>query len=294
MTKPGKKKIVFIINPISGVGKKNSIPPLLEQELNHELFDYQIKYTERRKHGYDLACEYMSTVDAIVAVGGDGSVNEIGSALVNSDCALGIIPCGSGNGFARHAKIPLDFKAAVHRINSFAPIKVDTGTVNSHCFLATCGFGFDAHVAKKFDEYHKRGFLSYVKLVLREYKRYKSNVFEIKSDDETFKTRSLMCSVANCSEFGNGFVISPNSDFGDGFFELVLLSDFPWHQAGGIARRFFGRSIDRSPHYTSLKFRNSAQITCLNADTWFHTDGEPVGKGSTFTVRIVEKSLNLL
>ena len=119
-----KKKILFIINPISGVGKKNIIPPLIEQHINADGFDYKIKYTEYRNHGHEIALEGKEQYNAIIAVGGDGSVNEIGSALVNSEAALGIIPCGSGNGLARHLKIPLKPADAIKRINLFNKTKI--------------------------------------------------------------------------------------------------------------------------------------------------------------------------
>src|SRR5688500_5026283 len=115
----GQKRILFIINPISGVGKKNTIPPLIHKKLDHSTFSHTVVYTEKRHHGHAIALAEKSNYDVIVAVGGDGSVNEIGSALVGSHCALAILPCGSGNGLARHAQIPLNLEGAIERINRF-------------------------------------------------------------------------------------------------------------------------------------------------------------------------------
>jgi len=290
-----RKKIVFIINPISGVGKKNTIPPLIEKHLDHTSFEYEIKYTEYRGHGRELAHALKDAVNVIVAVGGDGSVNEIGSALIGSKCALAIIPCGSGNGLARHAQIPLKFSQAIQRINQFEVQKIDTGKVNDHYFLGTCGFGFDAHVAQKFDEHPKRGFITYIKLVLREFKKYQPSTFDIHVNGQAFQKTAFMCSVANSSEFGNGFTISPLSDLQDGKFELIFLKDFPWHRAPGLARRIFNRTVHRSKLFESVVFENGAELKLAGSEsTSLHVDGEPAGSSNIFQIQILPQSLNLL
>ncbi len=290
-----KKKIVFLINPISGVGKKNTIPPLIEKYLDHTTYDYLVEYTRHRGHGHELAASHKNTADAVVAVGGDGSVNEIGSALIGSNCALAIIPCGSGNGLARHAKIPLNFADAIKRINAFQIQKIDAGKVNNHYFLGTCGFGFDAHVAKKFDEYHKRGFLSYIKLVMREYKKYIPQNFTVHVGGHTFKRTALMCSVANSSQFGNGFTISPLSDLQDGKFELIFLKEFPWYRTPGLALRFFRGTVHRSPLFESFEITNTITIQ-LDPDmaASLHVDGEPAGSDSSFEISVINAGLNLI
>jgi len=290
-----KKKILFIINPISGVGKKNSIPPLIEKNLDKNKFEHSILYTQHRKHAHEIAAAEKINYDAIVAVGGDGSVNEIGSALIDSNCALAIIPCGSGNGLARHAHIPLDHAEAIKRINHFNIQKIDTGKVNGHPFVGTCGFGFDGHIAKKFDEYHKRGFFSYVRLVVREYKTYQPITFKIKTSDNSFERSALLCSVANSSQFGNGFTISPLSDFQDAKFELIFLSKIKWRNIPGVARRFFNKRIHTSRHFESLTFENEIRIELEKGQsTYFHLDGEALDNVSTFHIQILPSSLLLI
>jgi len=290
-----KKKIAFIINPISGVGKKNTLPRLIEKHLDHQQFDYSIHYTKHRKHGYQIALEVKNINDIIVAVGGDGSVNEIGSALINSTCALAIIPCGSGNGLARHANIPMNHISAINHINLSDPKKIDTGKVNGHSFLGTSGFGFDGHIAKKFDEYHKRGFLSYVRLVLKEYKTYQPFTFKITSATSSFERTALLCSVANSSQFGNGFTISPLSDLQDGKFELIFLSQLKWTRLPGVVRRFFNKRIHKSAHFESMIFENEIHIELKNgSSTFFHLDGEPLDKASAFHIQILPASLMLI
>jgi diacylglycerol kinase (ATP) len=290
-----QKKIVFIINPISGVGKKNTIPPLIEKHLDHTCFEYEIQYTKFRGHGFELAHALKDAADVIVAVGGDGSVNEIGSALIGSNCALAIIPCGSGNGLARHLKIPLNHAEAIKRINQFQLQKMDTGQVNEHYFLGTCGFGFDAHVAQKFDEHPKRGFITYIKLVLGEFKKYQAQQFNIQIAGETFEKKAFMCSVANSSQFGNGFTISPLSDIQDGKFELIFLKNFPWYRAPALARRFFNRTVHRSKLFESVTFEKNATIRLAGSNAiTLHVDGEPKGNDHSFEVQIIPASLFVL
>lgn len=290
-----KRDILFIINPISGIGKKNTIPSLIAQHLDPEKFEWKLKYTEKRKHGAEIAATEEDHYDAIIAVGGDGSVNEIGSALLHKKCALGILPCGSGNGLARHLKIPLNLKKALQRINDFNPIKIDTGLVNETPFLGTCGFGFDAHIAQRFDSFGKRGFFSYAKLVMREYNSYKAPVFSIVGKDFELIKEVILCSVANSSQFGNGFTISPNSDIQDGIFELVFLERFKWLKAPILAQKFFSKSIHTSKYFTSLSFSESITLRVETDSAFFyHIDGEPIEGGHNFVIKIQPKSLNIL
>jgi diacylglycerol kinase (ATP) len=291
----GQKKILFIINPISGVGEKNAIPPLIEKYLDKTKFQYEIAYTKHRGHGLEITTKEKDNFDAIVAVGGDGSVNEIGSALVGSNCALAIIPCGSGNGLARHAKIPLKLKNAIQRINKFETTKIDVGSVNGKIFLGTCGFGFDALVAKKFDEYHKRGFASYVRLVLREFKTYRPNLYSFDVNGKTLERTAFMCTVANSSQFGNGFTISPLSDLQDGKFELIFLEHVKLYRVPLLAGRFFNRTIHRSKHFESFTFDSKLKIRISSTSpAYFHVDGEPAGEAQTFQIEIRPMGLHLI
>ena len=290
-----QKKILFIVNPISGVGKKNTIPPLIERHLDHSTFSHEITYTTHRGHGHELAAAQKENYDVMVAVGGDGSVNEIGSALIGSSCAIAILPCGSGNGLARHAGIPLKLDAAIARINNYNPVKIDTGKINDHIFIGTCGFGFDGHIAKKFDEFKTRGFLSYVRLTVREYRRYKPVEVEFKHDNERVKKTALFCSVANSSQFGNSFTISPLSDITDGKFELVFIKKTSLFQFPFIAWRFFRRNIHQSRYFESVDITTNTAMTLVNGrQEYFHVDGEPVGMSGNFNIQIFPSSLILV
>ncbi len=288
------KKILFIINPVSGVGQKDTIPTLVRNKFQSKAVDWKLTYTQHRNHGYEIAKQEKDNFNAIVAVGGDGSVNEIGSALIGSDCALGIIPCGSGNGLARHLGVPLKPDRAIDRIALLHTGKMDTGTVNGIPFLGTCGFGFDAHIAKKFDTFGQRGFFSYVRLVASEYNTYTPPSFKVKGKEINIAKKAIMCSIANASQFGNGFTISPNSSINDGTFELVLLDHFHPLKAPVITSKFFLGSIQSSTDFMCISFKDELNIEVEGADNYFHIDGEPMQGDGKFNIKMYPSSLNIL
>ena len=157
------------MNPISGTSNKKGIPDLIHSGIDSERFDYEIRLTEYAGHAAAIAAEARDNhIDVVVAIGGDGTVNEVARSLVHSETALGIIPCGSGNGLARHLLLPLNVKKAIAVINKCEIHKLDYGVINGHEFFCTCGMGFDAFVSQKFAESGKRGPISYIENILRE------------------------------------------------------------------------------------------------------------------------------
>lgn len=168
-----KTKILFIMNPKSGVGRKDSIPELIDKYIDKDLFDYQIANTEYAGHATELAQQAtQDKIDIVAAIGGDGTVNEVGKALVNTDTAIGIIPTGSGNGLARHLAIPVNIKKSLQILNQACIHELDYGTINDIPFFCTCGMGFDAFISMKFAEAGKRGVITYVQKVLEEGLKY--------------------------------------------------------------------------------------------------------------------------
>ncbi len=287
-----KQKIRFIINPISGVGKKGELPRLIEQNLDHSRFEYDIKYTEYRKHAKEIArTASHEGVDIVCAVGGDGSVHEVGTALIGTATKLAIIPCGSGNGLARHLGIPVDIEKSILTINTAPIFKMDTVLVNDKPFLGIGGYGFDAHIAKMFDNYHKRGFWSYVKLVVKEFATFKPVKIEVEINGKKETKNVFLCNIANASEFGNGFVISPNSDITDGQIELCFFKPFsPW-LAPFVVRRFFKRTVHQS-RYSEIIQVKKARLTL--SKTLAHYDGEPFQVREELNVEVIPQSLNIL
>jgi diacylglycerol kinase family enzyme len=167
------KKIVFIVNPISGVGKKDQLPEIVDKYIDHSVNEVEIVYTEHPGHAFEIARQKADMgVDIVVAVGGDGTVNEVARALVETRTALGIIPCGSGNGLARHLMLPINMEGAMQVITECVIHDLDYGVINNHPFFCTCGMGFDAFISQKFADAGKRGPLTYIENVLIEGLKY--------------------------------------------------------------------------------------------------------------------------
>lgn len=287
-----KTRIRFIINPISGVNSKHNLPALIETYLNLDRFDYDIVFTEYRKHAEAIAKQSIQEkIDIVCAVGGDGSVHEVGTALIGSKTHLAIIPAGSGNGLARHLNISLDPIKAIRNINDMNLIHMDTVLVNDKPFLNTGGYGFDALIAKKFEEGKQRGFLSYIKLVFREFFKYNPVNVSVDVNGQIKSMPVMLCTIANASEFGNGFCVSPKSDVTDGKIELFLLKPFRFWSIPLLVFQFFRRKTHRSRFAEIISFEKAKIHLTKNMA---HYDGEPFDVKNELHVQVVPKSLLVL
>lgn len=220
-----KKKIVFIMNPISGTASKASIPNLIDSILDKDRFEYEIRTTERAGHASEIASEAKEAhVDIVVAVGGDGTVNEVAKAIVHSDTALGILPCGSGNGLARHLMLPMNLKKSIEIINQCEIHDLDYGVINGYPFFCTCGMGFDAFVSMKFAESGKRGPISYAENILREGLKYQPETYTLEDETGTKQYKAFLISCANASQYGNNAYIAPQASMSDGLMDVVIWS----------------------------------------------------------------------
>lgn len=267
-----KQKIRFIINPISGVGKKNILPKLISRYIDNSIFDYDIVYTEYRGHATTLAeTAVKENIDIVCAVGGDGSVNEVGVALINTNTSLAILPTGSGNGLARHLKLSLKLKKSIKNLNIATKSNIDTVSIDDRQFIGVAGFGFDALVAEKFDKYHTRGFLSYAKLVLKEFRNFKG--ISIRVNNDKLYENLLFCTFANASQFGNGFIISPKSNIKDGSFEIICIKTPSFLGFIFLLIRSYLGTIDKSVYFSSIKVD---EVSVETPETNAHIDGEPV------------------
>lgn len=286
-----KKSIRFIINPISGIGKKDVLPGLIQKHLNHSLFTYDIVYTEHRGHAKSISKAAADEgLDIVCVAGGDGSVHEAGSQLIHRETALAILPTGSGNGVARHLGLSLRLKSMIQRLNNYQIEKMDTLQLNDKSVIGVSGFGFDALIAKKFDNYHSRGFLSYAKLVLKEFKEYKGTNVII--ENQKVEKNLLFCSVANTSQFGNGFQISPQSEVNDGLVEIVCVETPPLFGFLGLLIGSLRGTVHQSK-YVKVIQTNQAEIQIT--EPLAHIDGEPVEfQELSIKINCLPKSLNVI
>jgi len=287
-----KKKICFIVNPISGVGKQKIIEKLVQQHLNHQLFDYVIAYTKAAKHATELALQAVADkCDIVVAVGGDGSVNEISKGLIGSDTAMAILPTGSGNGLARHLKIPLNLKKAMEVINNAREILIDSVQFNNETFINVAGIGFDAHIGREFAKFGKRGFSSYLQVITREFPKYKAQDFELIIDGTTVHKKAFLVSFANGSQWGNNAYIAPLADISDGIMDVAILKDFSFLNVFTIAYKLLRKTLHQSSHLEIIKTK---EIFIKQPHTIAHIDGEPVEIGNTISIKVNPLSLRVI
>ena len=211
------KHIVFITNPISGTISKAGIPELVEVHLDHARFSYEFVATQYAGHATLLAQEAAAHgADIVCAIGGDGTVNEVGRGLLGTETAMAILPCGSGNGLARHLMLPMDLKRCLDIINLDTVETLDSGVINGHPFFCTCGMGFDAFISMKFAEAGKRGLMTYVEQMLREGLSYKPETYEIEDEMGSKTYKAFLISAANASQYGNNAYIAPPASMSDG------------------------------------------------------------------------------
>ena len=288
-----KISILFIINPISGTGKKKIVEQLIKEELTHNKFEVSIRYTEAVGHATMISKEGVEAyVDVIVAVGGDGSVNEVAKGLIGTNVKMGIIPAGSGNGFARHLNIPMDKRKAVILLNKLNSKSVDTASVNDQLFVGTAGVGFDAHIGLKFDEASTRGFWTYLKLTFKEYFNYKEQSYQISIDQKkTINEKAFFMSFCNINQWGNNVFISPNSNIKDGLIRVVLIRKMNLLSVPFFAFRLFSKSVDKSKYYKEFSGKKVEVNQSINL---IHIDGEPTRLGQKVLVEIKPSSLEVI
>jgi diacylglycerol kinase (ATP) len=280
-------KIRFIINPISGTGKQKGI----EEYITKHLENFEIIYTKKVGDATRISKEAANeNIDAVIAVGGDGTVNECLKGLVNTNTALGVIPCGSGNGFAYHIGMERTIEKAVKQLKNIRIEVVDSCTANGVPFVNVSGIGFDAHIANLFLTLTERGFINYVKLVLREL-RYKAKEYTISYNNIERKVTTYMIAFANASQYGNDAKISPMADFQDGLIDFVILKEFPKWKIPFFLLKVATGKAHLSKHVEIIQ---CDKMTITGEDTLLHLDGEPFKASNPIKIALLPKSLKIL
>lgn len=288
-----KKKISFIINPISGTQSKDSMLHLLDQTLDSTIFEKELLYTEYAGQAVKIAEDKAKEgAYAVVAIGGDGTINEIGRSLVHTDTALGIIPSGSGNGLARHLQIPLDVQKAIEVINKGVIDIIDYGKINDVFFFCTCGVGFDAFVSLKFSQAGKRGPLTYLEKTLSESLKYQPETYEIETEDGTQKYKAFLIACGNASQYGNNAYITPQATLTDGLLDVTILEPFTVLDVPTLAFQLFNKTIDQNSRIKTFRCKK----LCIHRSKpgVVHFDGDPMMMGKDVHVDIVTKGLKVI
>jgi len=281
----------LIYNPIAGTDKKKRSVKTLQTALEKQ-FVVHVFETKYAGHASLLAQKAAcKNICLVIICGGDGSVNEVGQMLLNSNTKLAIVPFGSGNGLARHLNIPFNIEENIKCILKGNSFKMDVGLINNQVFVGIAGLGFDSYIGKKFSQYGKRGFWSYFKLVVKEYYQFGDKKFSVNLDGKTTESRALLLSFANSSQFGNNAFIAPQADVTDGILLLCTLKRFPPIYAPYIAYLLFTKQIQRSSYYQETPF---TKITVKQAKKHAHLDGEPTKVGKKVKVRVLPLCLTVI
>lgn len=288
-----KKRIVFVVNPISGTQGKKAILKWIDERLDRSIYDYSIIKTEYAGHASQIAAAAVQDkVDIVVAIGGDGTINEIARSLVHTETALGIIPCGSGNGLARHLRIPMEPKAAIDILNQNNRLCIDYGKINNIPFFCTCGVGFDAFVSLKFADSGKRGLLTYLENTLHESLTYQPETYEIENEEGTMRYKAFLIACGNASQYGNNAYIAPNASLTDGLMDVTILEPFTVLDVPSLSFQLFNKTIDQN---SRIKTMRAKKIKIhRQTDGVMHFDGDPLMAGKELEVEIIPKGLQVI
>ncbi len=293
MSSISKDKVLFIVNPISGVGKQKKIEKAVEKYLDKSKFDYKIAYTSYPHHATAIAiASVIKNYDIIVAVGGDGSINDCVKGLFSTGATLAIIPTGSGNGLARCLNIPLSIEDAILTINNNKAIEIDTISLNNTIFASIAGIGFDALIAKEFTKVHTRGFQPYLKLVLQHYPTYTPKHYKLEIDDKIVETQALFISFANSTQFGFDTEIAPHAELNDGLLDVVVVKKPPLPLLPWTAQLLFFKNFDMSIYVTTYKAK---KVRVFNDSiVGVNIDGEYIEVKGDLEFEVIPSSLKVI
>lgn len=289
-----RKTIRFIVNPASGSSRSRSkdVAQLIDQYLDKTVFIPEITFSSAPGQSFILSREAADQgIDIVVAVGGDGSVNEVAKGLTGYNVTLGIIPIGSGNGLARHLNIPMDISKAIEILNLGKTMLIDTVSINDNQFISIAGVGFDALVADKFAQSETRGFLTYFRIATRAYPFYKPKKYELDIDGEIIKRRALFISFANSDQFGYNTTIAPNADITDGLIDVCIVQKIPMFKAPLIAHLLLAKKIDQSSYVEIIKARQV--FLRRRKNEIINIDGEPVLLSRNLSLKVNHLALRV-
>ncbi len=290
---PDEEYIVFIVNPISGYKKKINIDRCISTYLDRSRFSYSIKYTNYAGHGAEIARDAINDgTDILVAVGGDGTINEIVNVVANSQVKLGIIPMGSGNGLGRHVGIPVNVKKAIQVINNYHLEAVDTCKINGFVFVNAAGVGFDAYISEVFNQSKARGSITYIKSIIKHFYSYTKGNYEYEIDGETCRKELLTIAFANSQQYGNNAYVAPEASIKDGWLDVVFVSGFPFYYWPVFIYKTLAKKLHTSSYIDIVK-RKEFHVRSDN-QIHMHVDGDFRGQFKELDIYIQPKSLQLI
>ncbi len=295
------RKIIYLINPISGTSRKEGLRKLIEKETTLQGIPFEILPTNA-DGDYDLLRDKIirEKVTDVILTGGDGTVNQVTGALRNVPVNFGIIPVGSGNGLARSANIPTKPQEALALIFTGRAKKVDAFLINNQYSCMLSGIGFDAQVAHDFATKASRGLLTYTQQSIINFFKAHPYQFEIIIDDFSFFTDAFFISIANSNQFGNNFTIAPQASISDGMLDIVIVqkmnkAKLPFVMLKHIRSNNKLQELVESLSHKNIIYFQTKALTIKNLKyAPLHIDGEPRETADTFQIEILEGSFNLI
>lgn len=272
------KEALLIVNPNSGTRSKGGVGETATRLLGESGISVTTVVTEGPGHAVDLARRAVDEdYDMVISAGGDGTVNEIASAIAHTPVRLGILPLGSGNGLARSLGIPQDVREALKVIADGNVIRSDRGLVNGNPFYCTFGVGFDAAVSEKFSQFKRRGRITYIRSVIREFLKYRSQRYSITVHDKVITERAFLIAVCNAPQYGNNAYIAPHAKVSDGLLDLIVIHDGNPLSTMKVGVDLLAGTLDENTRIESFRISN-ATIT-RHEDGPVHLDGDPARLG---------------
>lgn len=288
-----KTKTLVIINPISGTGSKNDMPALVAGTLDNDRWDVTIRFTQYPGHATQMAREAVeSGTQIVVAIGGDGTINEVAAALAGTTAALGIVPSGSGNGFGRHLHIPTQPAEALSIINQGYIEQVDYCKVNNRPFFCTCGAGFDAQVSSSFAEAGSRGMVTYIKTTINEFFKYHGDHYKIHIDGHLIEEHAFVVACCNAAQYGNNAFIAPQASMQDGLIDVTIIHNFNLINGALLGARMLTKQIENDKHVSI--YRGKHIVIQRSSEDIIHIDGEPQMMPRDLDITCVNKGLNVI
>lgn len=287
-----EKNILFVVNKYAGIGYPSDLERSIKSICDKGSSSCAIEFTQRKGHAIELAKEASARgFNQVIAVGGDGTINEVARGLFQTGIPMGIVPRGSGNGLARHLGIALKISDAIHQIFDSRILPMDVFKVNGKLSLNVSGIGFDGHITNLFGVKSTRGLFGYVMLTVQEFVKFKEFETEITLNGKTIKRDAFIIAIANSSQYGNNARIAPSASVCDGLLHINVMKRVPLFRLDFIYSFFRGQlarsSFCEFMEAPSLKIRTTKPID-------YHVDGEPCGLHDSFEVELVPAALHVL
>lgn len=288
-----KKRILFIVNPISGIGKQKRFEKILKNNIDYKIYEPVIWYTEYAGHTVVLAKKAIEeNFDIIAAVGGDGTVNEVAEQLINQNVTLAIIPLGSGNGLARYLKIPLFADKAIQYLNHAQSTNIDTCSIDGKFFISIAGVGFDSLVAARFEQEPGRGFKTYFKVITEEYFKYQMQNYTIIADGVSYQREALFVALSNSDQFGYNIRIAPNADIKDGKMDICIVKKPPLALVPMVVAQVLAGMANKCKYVEIIHAKDVKIIG--NTNQSINLDGEAVLANNILNANVNPSSLKVM